>query len=229
MMNTNRMKIGIFAALTVLALGLLMVQGTFPRVAVAQGGTAEATAVATVSATVAAPAATAAATNAVPRIASQYIPTPVAAVFPKVRTELRVAQQDFERGFMFWLSTTRSIWVLIASKDNPEAGEWRIYKDTFADGEAETDATLKVPETLFQPKRGFGKVWRDVAGLRDALGWATTPEFELVTTYVYQPGGVFDGSGNYSPSSGVHFLTNLSRQLFMLYETPDGLRWQRLN
>ncbi len=126
MMNTNRMKIGIFAALTVLALGLLMVQGTFPRVAVAQGGTAEATAVATVSATVAAPAATAAATNAVPRIASQYIPTPVAAVFPKVRTELRVAQQDFERGFMFWLSTTRSItrvsWgIASASSSGPGA------------------------------------------------------------------------------------------------------------
>jgi len=35
---------------------------------------------------------------------------------------------------------------------------------------------------LFQPVRGFGKVWREDADLRARLGWATAPEqsYDLV-------------------------------------------------
>ena len=44
----------------------------------------------------------------------------------------------------------------------------------------ETDPNLVPPNDLIQPKRGFGKIWRTIPGIQDALGWATTPEFDLI-------------------------------------------------
>src|SRR5215467_2966149 len=106
----------------------------------------------------------------------------------EVRGQLYIAQEDFEHGFMFWISTKKVIWVLTWT-DNPNKGTWREYADTFADGEAEVDPSLTPPANKFQPKRGFGKLWRTTPGLRDQVGWATTPEFNLNTDYIYQAGG----------------------------------------
>jgi len=161
------------------------------------------------------------------------LPQPTISAFPtETRAQIYIAQQDFENGYMFWISTTspQQIWVLIKSASNPNQGEWRIYQDTYADGEPEIDATLKPPkDTLYQPRRGFGKLWRNTPGMREALGWGTTPEFNLNTTYVYQAGGSIDGTGKYTPGPGKHFLTNLSRQTFAFYEAVQGFgRWERV-
>ncbi|MDW8300656.1 MAG: hypothetical protein RML95_15095, partial [Anaerolineae bacterium] len=132
--------------------------------------------------------------------------TPTLSAFPtETRAQLFIAQQDFQNGYMFWISTRRVIWVLINTPGNPNTGEWRIYPDTFVDGEPEFDPNLMPPsENLFQPRRGFGKLWRTTPGLREALGWATTPEFALNTPYVYQPGGFIDANGNWVPGPGKH-------------------------
>ncbi|CAG0961935.1 MAG: hypothetical protein IT322_20390 [Anaerolineae bacterium] len=153
----------------------------------------------------------------------------------ETRAEIPIAQQDFQNGFMFWISAAQPpvIWVLIISPDSPNknSGEWRIYPDTFVEGQPEVDPSLTPPaDTLYQPRRGFGKLWRETPGLRDALGWATTPEFALTTGYVYQPGGFLDAEGKYSIGPGKHFLTTLDRKTFVMYESAQGFgRWERLN
>ncbi|GAB4554402.1 MAG: hypothetical protein OHK0023_24480 [Anaerolineae bacterium] len=157
--------------------------------------------------------------------------TPTLNVFPtETRAEIYIAQQNFQNGYMFWISTRRVLWVLINDPGKPNTGEWRVYQDTFAEGEPEFDPQLIPPsETLYQPRRGFGKLWRTTPGLRDLLGWATTPEFALNTAYVYQPGGVIDPNGKYVPGPGKHFVTTLGRETFALIESAEGFgRWERV-
>lgn len=157
--------------------------------------------------------------------------TPTLNAFPtETRAQLFIAQQDFQNGYMFWISTRKVIWVLLATPGNPNTGEWRIYPDTFVDGEPEFDPNLIPPsESLYQPRRGFGKLWRTTPGLREALGWATTPEFALNTSYVYQPGGFIDSDGKWVPGPGKHFITTLGRQVFALIESAEGFgRWERV-
>ncbi len=157
--------------------------------------------------------------------------TPTLNAFPtETRAQLFIAQQDFQNGFMFWISTRNVVWVLITTPGNPNTGEWRIYPDTFREGEPEFDPNLTPPsETFYQPRRGFGKLWRTTPGLREELGWATTPEFALNTSYVYQPGGVIDAEGKWVPGPGKHFITTLGRQTFALIESAEGFgRWERV-
>ena len=40
----------------------------------------------------------------------------------------------------------------------------------------ESDPTITPPSGYYQPRRGFGKIWREQAGARDKLGWATANE-----------------------------------------------------
>lgn len=91
------------------------------------------------------------------------------------------AFQPFERGFMIWLpqpgSAHPSIYVF------QDTGQVLLYSDTWTDAEPEYDPALIPPEGLYQPVRGFGKVWREVPGLMDKLGWATLPESAYQVTY----------------------------------------------
>jgi hypothetical protein len=67
-----------------------------------------------------------------------------------------------------------------------DLGELRFFEDTWTDSEPEQDAPLEPPEGLFQPIRGFGKVWRESEWVRDNLGWATQAEYGHEVTF--QPG-----------------------------------------
>jgi hypothetical protein len=147
-------------------------------------------------------------------------PTATLSNFPtEVSAQLNIAQQDYEHGFMFWISTTKTIWVLYTSPNNPNAGDWQSYPDTFVDGtDPGTDASLTPPTNLYAPIRGFLKLWKNTSGLKDTLGWATTPEFALLTSYVYQAGGSLDSNGQYVRGPGKHFITDLNRQTFALSE-----------
>jgi hypothetical protein len=74
------------------------------------------------------------------------------------------------------------IWLPRPDLENPsiyaftEDGEVMIYPDTWTDAEQESDPSLNPPDGLFQPVRGFGKVWRELVWLQDELGWATNNE-----------------------------------------------------
>ncbi|MBZ0298639.1 MAG: hypothetical protein K8J31_02815 [Anaerolineae bacterium] len=138
------------------------------------------------------------------------IPTPTV-------TQIQAAEQVFEHGRMFWLQPTGQIWVMIVEGEGK--GEWRIYEDTYVDSEPEFDPDITPPDGLDQPRRGFGKLWRDNPDIREALGWAITPEFGFVTRYEYHPGGTID-----TPEPGYHVLSSLYEEQFRFNEADQT--WQ---
>jgi hypothetical protein len=111
---------------------------------------------------------------------------------------MQAVSQPFERGRMFWFSRTGEILVLFGDLptvvgqiegDNPEEETetdsppaWVRMPDPYIEGEPETDDTILPPEGLFQPRRGFGKLWRETPGMRDRLGWALSEEigYEMI-------------------------------------------------
>ncbi|HFC11233.1 MAG TPA: hypothetical protein ENJ56_00210 [Anaerolineae bacterium] len=90
------------------------------------------------------------------------------------------AEQSFERGKMVWIGDTNKIYVLVNATGNTPA-LWSDYTDTFVEGDMETDPSIVPPAGLLQPKRGFGKVWRENPHVRAALGWATDHEVGFAT------------------------------------------------
>lgn len=146
-------------------------------------------------------------------------PTPQPAGFPtNVAAEVQIAEQVFEHGRMFWIRHTRQIWVMVnVPQDNGTGGDWFCYNDTFEEGEAEIDESLVPPEGTFQPRRGFGKLWRTHQELKNTLGWALTPEFELTSNYTYIAGGYVQGM-QYFPGPGEHRLTTLYNESISFFE-----------
>ncbi len=98
------------------------------------------------------------------------------------------AEEPFERGRMIWLQEVRagsSIYqkvILVFYND----GRYEKYADTFVDGEPESDPSIVPPAGLYQPIRGFGKLWRTNTSVRDRLGWATAPEQGFTTQWQMQ-------------------------------------------
>jgi hypothetical protein len=85
------------------------------------------------------------------------------------------AEQRFEHGRMIWLQEvhgggTTYTGVIIVLYDD---GRYEKYQDTWAEGEPESDPAIVPPAGLYQPIRGFGKLWRNTPTVRDRLGWAT--------------------------------------------------------
>jgi serine/threonine-protein kinase len=80
------------------------------------------------------------------------------------------AYQQFEHGTMVWRADTSQIYVFFSD------GTWRSFADTFEEGDRESDPAFSPPAGKLQPIRGFGKVWRDNADVREKLGWAQAKE-----------------------------------------------------
>lgn len=139
-----------------------------------------------------------------------------------VNAQISVAEQLFEGGRMFWLQPTGQIWVLEVTGEG--RGSWTIYPDTFADGDPESDPALTPPDGRLQPERGFGKLWREVPAVRDALGWGVTPEYGYTSLYEYHAGGSVGADGVYAPGPGYHIVYSLYGERFRLNEA-DGT-WQ---
>jgi hypothetical protein len=82
---------------------------------------------------------------------------------------VQLAQQSFAGGQMLWRDDERTIYVLLAD------GGWLSLPDTYQPGD-EGEAT---PATALEPRRGFGKAWREMKDLRKALGAPAKPEVGL--------------------------------------------------
>jgi hypothetical protein len=82
----------------------------------------------------------------------------------------QAADQPFEQGRMIWVEQQDSIYVIYND------GSWERYPDAFEEGMAERDPTISPPGGKLQPERGFGKVWREQAAVRERIGWALAPE-----------------------------------------------------
>jgi hypothetical protein len=83
------------------------------------------------------------------------------------------AEEHFERGVMLWNRAEGRIYVLF--DDDGYIG-WRAFVDEWEEGEPESDPNIVPPAGLYQPVRGFGRVWREEPGVRDRLGWAVDVE-----------------------------------------------------
>ncbi len=150
--------------------------------------------------------------------------TPTLDPFPTpTLSQIQVAEQVFEHGRMMWIQPREQIWVMV--DDGTGKGQWSTFEDVFADGESEFDASLVPPEGMFQPERGFGKLWRENQTLHDALGWGLTPEFGYVSNYEYHPGGKIE-QGRYVPGAGYHILFSLSQEKFQFNESD--YTWKKL-
>jgi hypothetical protein len=136
--------------------------------------------------------------------------------------QVQVAEQVYENGRMMWIQPVQQIWVMVG--DSEKGGSWIRYQDTFVEGQdPATDPALEPPPERFQPERGFGKLWRENEDVREALGWAVTPEFGYISQYEYQPGGTLAGE-TFILGDGEHKLFSLNGEPFLFHE--DTQTWE---
>ncbi len=148
------------------------------------------------------------------------IPTPVS-------NQIVVSEQEFQNGRMFWLEPSQEIWVLVYDDSTQDEGIWLTQEDTWDEAvELAFDPSITPPnEDLFQPERGFGKIWRENQSIQDAVGWAISPEAGHVTTYAYVfRGEVTDGAFQQEP--GYHTLVSRTGDTY-LFDAATNM-WQRL-
>ncbi len=122
----------------------------------------------------------------------------------EVEKSIWAGEELFQGGSMFWRQDSLYIYVLYNN------GTWTGYPDTWTSSEPEWDVSIVAPAGYYQPKRGFGKVWRNNDAVRTGEGWATTEERG------------FTGSVQQF-TNGLMFWSN-TRGIFVLYN--DG-RWER--
>jgi hypothetical protein len=96
-----------------------------------------------------------------------------------VLSDVIMAEEYFERGTMVWVASMESggdgLPAIYVTRTSPlPLVGWR-FTDTAAEG-GTPPPPLTPPVGLYEPIRGFGKVWREQPGVREALGWATEPE-----------------------------------------------------
>lgn len=101
------------------------------------------------------------------------------------------AIQYFERGFMIWLDQLELIYVF---HQDPATDlvidNYFAFTDPWEPGMPEDDPTISPPNGFYQPKRGFGMVWRGAIDdvtydeqVRGWLGWAIEPEYAFESYY----------------------------------------------
>lgn len=93
------------------------------------------------------------------------------------------AQQPFQGGSMVWIPDIESRDIIIVLDND---GGWYIHDDTWDESQPESDPTLSPPAGLYQPIRGFGKVWREQPEVQSRLNWATAGEMSVPVTYQRQ-------------------------------------------
>ena len=110
----------------------------------------------------------------------------------QLETNTWSGEQTLVGGYMFWRSDLRLIYALYNN------GTWQSYVDTWNEGDQEWDPAIVAPSGYYQPKRGFGKVWRDQPGVRDKLSWGTIEERGTNASWQGYEGGLMLWSGNLS-------------------------------
>jgi hypothetical protein len=120
-------------------------------------------------------------------------------IAPAISSNLAV--QHFENGLMFWRQDKKVIYVLLSSGSSQT---WQQFPDTFVDGMPEEDPAIVPPAGKQQPRRGFGKVWREqLGGASAAIGWALEHEQGY--------------TGNVQAFSAGTMLTSADGKVFILF------------
>lgn len=119
--------------------------------------------------------------------------------------------RPFQGGYMIWVGTQDAIYALYLSGAPPR---WQVFNDTFQEGMPETDANFdNAPLGTWQPRRGFGLIWRSQPGVKDRLGWALS-EDEVSYTVQVQIG-----------SDGMIYMNEPGGSVFSL--SPTGNDWKQ--
>lgn len=158
---------------------------------------------------------TATPTRVTPSLPTRATPVAPAALPTPTFAQIQVAEQIFENGRMFWLEPIRQIWVMVETGDG--VGVWTVHEDLFEEGDPEFDPSIVPPEDRFQPERGFGRLWRDNAEVREAVGWALEAELGHVSNYEYQPAGTIE-DGVFVPAPGYHVLSSFYGESYRFNE-----------
>lgn len=114
-----------------------------------------------------------------------------AAPFPQV--DIPLATEQFERGTMVWVPSPNNGqgWIWVIYFDNGRNSlVWENYPDTWKEGEALSGGEA-APPGLYEPTRGFGKLWRTNPHVRNTLGWAAAPEVATRGSQQYFKGGAW--------------------------------------
>lgn len=116
------------------------------------------------------------------------------------------AEQPFENGRMIWLQeilgestasgTPEGPYVYVLYEDD-QLPQWQRFNDTWTSEQPETDPAIVPPEGLRQPIRGFGKLWRTNAAVRERLGWALEPERGFDGAYQIDWEPAYEAEGAY--------------------------------
>jgi hypothetical protein len=127
--------------------------------------------------------------------------------------DLPLAEQQFERGVMLYAATGRTRLgngQIFMVRTTPLPVVYIAYPNTWAEGQPDS-AGLTPPAGLQEPRRGFGKLWRETPGVRETLGWALAPE--RADRGVFQP--LSQGGGLlYAEGTNMIYLFG-----------PNGLVW----
>ncbi len=73
---------------------------------------------------------------------------------------------------MVWVEAQDAIYVFFSDAGFPR---WQVFNDAFeATTMAEIDPNFNVdvPPLSWQPRRGFGLIWREQSQVRERMGWA---------------------------------------------------------
>jgi hypothetical protein len=121
---------------------------------------------------------------------------------------IQTAYQPFQNGAMLWISRTTFInqQLIYVFFDD---GTLQQFTDTWTEGQP-SNAGLTPPSGLYEPQRGFGKVWREGTGarVRERLGWATATEK--------------GGPGAYQLfEHGEMYWTGAANKIYVLYARYD--------
>ncbi len=119
---------------------------------------------------------------------------------------------QFQHGFMIWVAQQDAIYTFY---DSVHAPRWQVFKDMYEESTPERDPSLSplAPAYTWQPRRGFGSVWRDNDTLRDRIGWAVA-EWEEQFTIQIQLG-----------ADGTIFLADPHGGIIVMQ--PGGRDWDR--
>lgn len=112
------------------------------------------------------------------KTAEAHFNAPCSVNFPQVNIPIVV--QSFENGSMIWTPNRNAaggqIWVTYYNKQKGWM-MWQFYADLWREG-MPISAGETPPPGLYEPVRGFGKLWREDPTVRAWLGWATSPELQ---------------------------------------------------
>jgi len=106
-------------------------------------------------------------------LAREYLGCPSSS--PKGERSIQFQAQRFENGALFWTDSP-SLWerghVFVLLQDDMS---FLRVEDTWVEG-VEEPPPVEPPPDRFEPRGRLGKVWREVGGIRERLGWGLEPE-----------------------------------------------------